>query len=199
MKLIYVACLFGMIFAAVGRAEDANFTRAISPEDFKAAGLDHLTPEQIRQLDELVLNFKSGQIAAARHSVQEAIKAKQVAEAQAKAAQSEAKSAHAEVIESKQSTQGFFAKAKVMLAPGTRIEYAEITSTIVGSFEGWQGRAIFTLANGQRWQVANGDEHYFTPPKENVVVEIRQAALGGFWMYFPGLDARVRVKLLSDK
>jgi len=114
------------------------------------------------------------------------------------AAQAETKAAKAEVTESKKSSQGFFAKAKVLLVPGTQIEYAVIKTTITGKFEGWEGHTMFHLANGQRWQVVNSNENYFTPPKENVEVEISPATLGGFWMNFPALKTRVRVRLLSD-
>ena len=87
----------------------------------------------------------------------------------------------------------------MLLVPGTKIEYAVVKSTIVGKFEGWDGYTVFPLANGQRWRVANSGEHFFTPPVENVEVEISPAALGGFWMNVPSLSISVRVRLLSDK
>jgi len=51
-----------------------------------------------------------------------------------KAAKEEAKTAK---TESRSSDRGFLAKAKVLLVPGTKIEYAEIRSTVEGTFEGW--------------------------------------------------------------
>jgi len=152
-------------------AEDAEFSRTLSPEDLKATGLDRLTSAERQRLDELI---------AARQAA-------------------EAKAAKAEAVESKAGGKGFFAKAKVMVVPGTQIEYAEIKTTISGKFDGWEAGTVFRLANGQRWQVANNNERFYTPVQDNTEVEIRPSAFGGFWMYVPALRARVRVKLLDDK
>ena len=201
--------LAGLLFIAVatlGRAEEAAFSHAISPEDFNAAGLQRLTPAERKHLDEMVSAYKQGLVAAAQHTAEEATVAKQAAQRSAEealkakqTAEAETKAAKAEAVESKGSNKGFFAKAKVKVVPGTTIEYAEIKSTIPGKFEGWGGRTVFHLENGQQWQVANNDDRYFTPAVQNIEVEIRQAALGGFWMSFPSLNVRVRVKLLGNK
>ncbi len=195
-----------MAATVAGLAADGNFSRAIASDDFKAAGLDQLSPAQLKKLDELIATFKEGDLAAARRSAEEALAAKKISEAQAraaaaeaKAAAAEAKAAKAEVAESKKSSQGFLTKAKVLLVPGTQIEYAVIKTTVAGKFEGWTGRTDFHLANGQTWQVINSDERYFTPPEENVEVEISPAALGGYWMDFPAFKKRVRVRLVSEK
>lgn len=181
-----------LLMAAVSvRAEDTGFSRTLAPADLKATGLDRLTPAERQRLDELIAAYKQDSVAAAQRTAAEAVAARQTAEAEAKAAK-------AEVAESKAGRKGFFAKAKVMVVPGTQIEYLEIKSTIPGKFSGWEARTIFHLANGQRWQVANNDS-YYTPRQENVDVEIRPAATGGFWMYFPTLKSRVRVKPLGDK
>lgn len=184
-----------LVLVICARAAEDDFTRSISPADFAAAGLDRLTPAQREHLDALIAAFKKGLVTAAQQATEEARVAKQKA-AEALAAQH---AAEAETAVSKRDQKGFFAKAKVMLVPGTKIEYAEIKSTVLGSFEGWSGRTVFHLANGQQWQVTNSNEDYFTPPKKDVAVEIRQAALGGFWMFFPSLDKQVRVKLLTTK
>lgn len=196
-----------LFVTVLGWADESGFSQTISPEDFKAAGLERLTPEERKRLDEMVAAYKKGLVTAAQTTADEAVKAKQAAEAEAKvakeetiAAKKETQAVKAEAAEAKGGNQGFFSKAKIKVVPGTKIEYAEITSTIRGNFEGWSGRTIFVLENGQRWQVANSDDRYFTPPVQNVPVAIRPAALGGFWMSFPTLDEiRVRVKLLSSK
>jgi hypothetical protein len=198
--------LFALVFLAVAvfvRAGEAGFSQALSPEEFQAAGLDRLSPEQRRKLDQLVQAFKEGQVTAAQKSAAGALEAKRTAEAEARAAKEEARVAKEEAraakTEAKTSDRGFLAKAKVLLVPGTKIEYAEIRSTVQGTFEGWSGKTIFRLANGQRWQVVNSDDRYFVRPQENVEAVISPAVLGGYWMSFPAFDARVRVKLLADK
>lgn len=209
MLRAYFFTVLIMLLATLARAREGDFTQSISPEDFKAAGLDRLTPAERQRLDELIAGFRQKLVTAAGHSAEEAraarqeaaeaLAAKRAAEAEAKAARDEAKAIKAESAETKASSKGFFAQARVMLVPGTNIEYAEIKSTIAGKFEGWDGRTILPLANGQRWQVINSNERYFTPPKDNVAVEIRPAALGGFWLYLPDLKKQVRVKLLGDR
>jgi hypothetical protein len=188
----------------LGLAGEADFSRSLSPDEFKAAGLDRLSPAELKRLDELVMARQNSDVAAARRAVEEARQARLAAEAATKAAkvaalaaEAEAKAAKAEVTDAKKGNQAFQAKAKVMLVPGTQIEYAVIKSTIAGKFEGWDRNTIFVLANGQRWQVANSGDRYFTPPKDDVEVEIAPAALGGYWMYCPRLKVQVRVKLLA--
>ncbi|MCM2274900.1 MAG: hypothetical protein NDI75_08935 [Candidatus Didemnitutus sp.] len=203
MKLGVLSLLFVAVTAFV-RAEEADFSHAISAQEFKAAGLDRLSLEERRELDRLVQSFKHGEIAAAQKQAAGAREAQRSAEAAAAAAKQAARVAKEEAeaakIKAAEKTldQGFFAKAKVLVVPGTNIEYAEIRSTINGPFEGWMGKTIFQLANGQRWQVVNHGDRYFTPPEENVEVQIRPAALGGFWMEVPHLRVRVRVKLIDQ-
>lgn len=191
--------------AALGLAGEPAFTEAISPDSYRAAGLDRLTSAERRQLNDLVRVFNAGQVSVAEESARVALEARQSAEAQTKAAlaakqtaEAEARAAKEEAQVAKATDRGFLAKAKVILVPGTKIEYAEIRSTIEGQFEGWNGQTIFRLANGQRWQVVNSGERYFVPPQENVEAAVRPAALGGYWIYFPRLDRRVRVKLLAN-
>lgn len=205
MKSSLLALLI-MAMTVYSRAEETKFSQTISPAEFEAAGLKHLTPEERAKLDRLVQVFADAQVKGVQKSAAAAVEAKRIAEAEAEAARQEArvakdeaKAAKVQARESKANDRGFFAKAKVLVVPGTKIEYAEVRSTIEGAFEGWMGKTIFQLANGQRWQVSNSDERYFVPPRENVEVQIRPAALGGFWMFFPSLDKQVRVKLLSEK
>ncbi len=191
MKWLLVSGLVIGSLAHLVRADDKKFSQSMTPEDFAAAGLNQLTPAQVSRLDALATAFKNGAVASIRQSADEALAAKRAAEAETKAAK-------AEVLEFKKTSLGFFSKAKIILMPGTKIEYAVVKSTIPGKFQGWEGHANFHLANGQDWQVANAD-NYYTPTRENIEVEITQSALGGYWMRFPDLDTEVRVRLLADK
>ena len=98
----------------------------------------------------------------------------------------------AEAANGQRAEGGVVAKAKVMLTPGTEVEYAAVESRIAGDFTGWEGRAVLTLENGQRWQIANGGL-YSTPPLKNPRVKIVPAPLGGFWLTIEGVATRVRV------
>jgi hypothetical protein len=226
MKRLLVAGVLVAALAGLARADEPGFAQSITPEEAKAAGLDKLTPAEISRLDELVKAYRNGAVDTARRKAEEALVAQQAAEAQvraaeekaraaedkiraadeksraaeekSKAAEVETKAAKAEVVELKKSDFGFFSRAKILIMPGTKVEYAEIRTTIAGSFEGWDNRTIFHLANGQAWQVANGGQYYMRPT-ENMEVVITQSALGGFWMRFPSIDEQVRVRLLGER
>jgi hypothetical protein len=79
-----------------------------------------------------------------------------------------------------------------LLPAGTSVEYAAIESRIAGDFTGWQGKAVFVLENGQRWQMANAG-NYYTPAIKSPAVKITPAAIGGFWMTIEGVNQRVKV------
>jgi hypothetical protein len=224
MKRILAAGVIFAVLAGFARADEPSFSQAIAPEDAKAAGLDKLSPAELSRLDALVTAYRNGALATAQKSASEALAAQQAAEAQvraaedkaraaeeksraaeekskvaeekSKAAEEKSKAAKAEVVELKKTDFGFFSKAKILLMPGTKVEYAVIKSTVTGSFEGWYPNTIFHLANGQAWQVQHGGQ-YYTRPTENMEVEVTQSALGGFWMRFPSLDQQVRVRLLG--
>ncbi len=175
-----------MIALACGaaRAADAEFSRTIRAEDFAAAGLGKLSAEEVRRLDALVRDFKSGALERAQ---------REAAVAQARAADAEARAqASARAQKEKASDAGILAKAKVMLTPGTQVEFATVESRITGEFRGWEGRTLFTLENGQRWQVVGG-EPYASPVIMNPAVKIAPGIMGSFWMTVEGVRPRVKV------
>ena len=133
----------------------------------------------------------------------EARAAKATADAQAAQAAAEARAAkaaaEAAAVAPKKSEGGLLAKAKALLPAGTEVEYAAVESRIAGDFTGWEGRTVFVLENGQRWQVVNGGS-YFTPALRNPAVKITPASFGGFWLTVEGVKQRVRVaRVDTDK
>jgi hypothetical protein len=68
-----------------------------------------------------------------------------------------------------------------------------IQSNIVGPFTGYNGRTIFTLANGQRWAQSQRDSAYF-PKIESPPVVIVKAGFG-YRMHIAGGGA-IRVSLI---
>jgi len=186
------------------RGQD-KFSQTVRPEDFAAAGLAKLTPEERARLDVLIADFKGGatvsvdamaaQLAVARRATEAAAAARSAAEERANKAERAVEEAKADATQTKKAEAGFFAKAKVMLMPGSEVEYLAVESRIKGKFDGWEGRTVLNLENGQRWQIANA-ENYYTPVIEGPKVVITPAAIGGFWMSFPELRKKVRVKPL---
>lgn len=84
----------------------------------------------------------------------------------------------------------------VVVNPGSRVQYATITSTIAGDFNGWKPGQVLALANGQRWRVTDYDGYYIRLTT-NPEVEVTPSKFGGYWMKFPTLKVRVRVELIK--
>jgi hypothetical protein len=189
MKRLILAGLIGAAVFAKGAQVQDKFSQTVRPEEFAAAGLAKLSPDERARLDALVEAYKTGALAMARREAE-------AAEARATKAERAMEAAKAEAKQTKKAEAGFLAKAKVMLTPGTEVEYLAVESRIEGSFTGWEGRAILKLENGQQWQLANA-ESYYTPAMAGPKVVITPAALGGFWMSIPEIRKKVRVKPLS--
>jgi hypothetical protein len=208
-KLFRFGCAWVVVMVAA-RAAEESFSKAVRPEDFSAAGLAKLSPGELARLDALVRDYKSGasavaeamadRLAAAKREAEAAEKARAAAEARATKAAADAQAAEARATEARAAraepakpAEGLLTRAKKVLVPaGAQIEVAGIESRIVGDFTGWRGKAIFTLENGQRWQMANADE-YYTPAIKSPAVKIAPASFGGFWMTIEGVSQRVRV------
>lgn len=189
MKKLFLLGIVWVALVTVGRAAEEVFTKAVAKADFFAAGLGKLSSEELARLDGLVRDYQSGALAAARRDA--AAEARVLAEARRAEGASVAR-AQSEAGGEKTTKGGPLARAKVLLAPGTEIEYATVESRIAGNFTGWDGRAVLTLENGQRWQIANGG-NYSTPPLLSPQVKITPAPLGGFWMTIEGVAMRVKV------
>ena len=71
-------------------------------------------------------------------------------------------------------------------------ETSEITSRIIGQFDGWSGDTVFRLENGQVWrQSGNG---FLKVSMNNPRVTIEKAVFGGFRLSVEGYNSRVKVK-----
>ena len=69
----------------------------------------------------------------------------------------------------------------------------EITSSIVGEFNGWQGKNVFTLANGQVWKQVEKSTFYI-PKRTNPSVTVKPKALGSWSLFLDGYSRGVRVR-----
>lgn len=182
------------ITVATAMAAEEPFSKAVRTDDFAAAGLSKLTPEELARLDGLVRDYKSGALAAAQQ---------QLAAAQAKAAEAEAKARMADVAakakaEEAEKKLSLLDRAKVLLTPGTQVEYSTLESRLKGDFNGWERGTVFVLENGQRWRTV-GNSSYVTPPAPAPKVRIVPGALGSFFIEIEGVRQRVRVESLDVK
>jgi len=211
------ALMVAGVLGTRSHAAEESFSRALSPADFSAAGLSKLTPEERARLDVLVRDYKSGALEAARREAvaaeqarakaeaataraeaaarSEAERAKQ-AEEKARVAQAEKERAQAQKSEKGEKGESLLQRAKVLLTPGTQVEYSTLEARIAGEFRGWQPKMIFTLDNGQRWQVVGG-ESYVVSAESGPKVKIVPGALGSFFMHVEGHRQRAKVAFVS--
>ncbi|MGP1666166.1 MAG: hypothetical protein ACTS5I_09725, partial [Rhodanobacter sp.] len=89
--------------------------------------------------------------------------------------------------------RSLLARAKVLLSPGTEIEYARVESTLTEPFKGWKSGMLFRLANGQTWRVTEGD--YWAPAEPaGKAVAIEPGTFGSFFLKFKGISKRARAE-----
>jgi len=189
---LYLVC--AVLCGGAVRADDA-FTKGLSPADFKAAGLDKLSPEELARLDALVKAKQTGAVARATEETTKAVRAettKAVTEQVRQQVQAEARGG----AQKQAAPSGFIDRMKVVLKPGTEIEYTTLDAVLARPFDGWQNGTILTLTNGQRWAVTEHDDYYTTPTGKPVHVKIVPGSLGGFFMEIEG-GGRPRVRFLG--
>lgn len=199
---------------------EAPFSQAVSPPDFAAAGLSKLSPEELARLDALVRAYGSGALEAAKREAAaasvartEAERRAREAEALATRAEADAKSAaarastaeadakravaHASATDADgRKSLSLLGRAKVLLTPGTEIEYSTVESRIVGDFRGWERGTVFTLENGQRWRVESSDS-YVSPSVHAPAVKITPGMLGSFFLNVEGVRPRAKVAIIG--
>jgi hypothetical protein len=194
---VFMSLMALSAFSDTCAAED-TFSKSVLPEDYSALGLSKLSAEELSRLDAKIDAYKSGALTAARRAADEALAAKQTAEAKSARAEAEAKAAKSAAEKSRQVEQSHVAQSNKVIRPAARGDEPTIESTLPGKFRGWVGHQVLVLANGQRWQISN-DESYYSPAAENLKVRITRAAVTGYWLTIPALDARVRVVPVEAK
>jgi hypothetical protein len=131
----------GLLIAWVTLAAVADAPKVqdlMTPEEFKASGLDKLSPAELGALNAWLLRFTAHEAPVVRQTSPEVKR---------------------EVAESKPMV---------------------IRSKINGEFDGWSGKTLFRLKNGQVWkQRLSGTYRVHLVDPE---VEIEQRMLGFYWM-----------------
>lgn len=169
-------CVLGLIGSVALAQEPGSFTGGLAAEDFRAAGLHKLTAGERAALDDL--------IAGRERTV--AVVAATEAKAEVRAAAAAAEAAAPRVAPEDRIERG----------PGAARE--RIESRLSGPFTGWNGRTVFRLENGQRWQQIDGEVYRAVGAPDNAAVTLMPSSFGGYFLKVEGFGSRVRVKLLSD-
>lgn len=147
-------------------AQDAASQRPLqqemSPEEFKAAGLDKLSAEELARLNAWLIRQSGNREQVVREKMRDERK-------------------------------GFGS----MFGGGSDVE--PVVSKLVGEFRGWEGGTVFTLHNGQRWQLIDTPE-YYVPKRaasQDPAVSISPSPMGAWRMQVEGHGVRAKVKRLK--
>jgi len=180
----------GVALLMIVRARASEFSKALSPQDFTAAGLTKLTPEELAHLDALVQAQRGGKTQSEPHESSIAVPNPAVSASHAQPAPEQRKVSQEMVAPQKR-------EEAVVIAPGTKVSYREVETQLVGNFRGYQTGTILTLANGQRWAVTSGS--YWTGKNDQEKtrkVVIKPGALGSFFLEIED-GGRPKVKLVG--
>lgn len=188
MKPLCLLALGFLLLVAVAHAEE--FTQGLAAQDFTAAGLEKLTPAELARLNALIEARLEGKVSAVRQEASRQMEAEVK-----KRVDSEVDQRVKTELAQHKPSENLLHRMKVMLTPGTEITYATVESTLVGPFLGYQPGTVFTLANGQKWRVLEGN--YWSPKSEanrGHKVVIKPGMLGSFTMKIEGAGwAKVQI------
>lgn len=180
---------------AVAAAAQGDFTTTLTPEERAAAGLDKLSAAELTRLRALVERYKAGEVGAVQQQAEQQVAAVRQ-EAEQKVAAAEAKAREAEKVAPPAAARqpGWLSALVTLQRVADKPEAQEpLESRLADEFRGWRSNTVFTLENGQRWQV-DGTEAYVTPPQPAPRVKIKPGMLGTYWMEIEGVRPKVKVK-----
>jgi len=119
-----------------------SLEETMRPEEFKAAGLDKLSEDELQHLDAYLHGYRES--------------AKKKASEQAKSeAQEEIKKANEKTEQAQKATE----EAKKEAA-STRTKLDSLVSRVDGNIQGVKGHAVIRLEDGTVWKQVNADERY---------------------------------------
>ena len=171
--------VLGLALIAPAGAAEIGFWDQLTPAERRAAGLDHLTPEQRAALNRLAERFlRPGPAAPAAVSEQAGTEVR------------------AEVKQELPAEEKARATAKAGRAAAAA-DATVISSHLVDPFNGWSGATVFRLENGQVWVQENSSDRYWVPTMANAEVELRASKLGGWKLYLKANGAWLRVRRLQ--
>ncbi len=166
-RLLLLFFAISMSFAALAADSFSTFEERMSGKEFKAAGLDKLTADELAALNDW----------ARRHSV---------------ATLENASSGKADGASSAVSDdmRGFEDQ------PEDELDKI-VNGTIEGTFNGSTGKgALFKLTNGMVWQQTEKDSFYIEPV-ENAKVTIEKSMMGRWYLSLAGQKKKVRVERIQ--
>lgn len=173
MKHLLRSAGLAILLTATGWSAE-EFSKTLSADEFAAAGLGKLSPEELARLDALVQRQRSGAVAQAREETAVKVREETTAKVKAEVAKESV---------AKPEGESLLRRLRVKLTPGTEIDYERVETQIAGSFRGYEPGKVLTLSNGQQWRVIEGD--FWAPAKTALKprkVIIETGAFGSFFL-----------------
>jgi hypothetical protein len=158
IRLRLPVLLLGLALATCAFAADHLVLQdRMTPEEFKAAGLDKLTPEELANLNAFLGRDNAKRVEEVKRAEQNAV-------------------------------AGFGGHSTPNNEP--------IVSRLIGRFDGWDGKTVFRLENGQVWQQSETGElagvHMDAP-----MITIRPSFSGAWWLTAEGRKSQIKVKRIK--
>ena len=162
--------------AAVSAVAAEGFLKNLPADQFAAAGLNKLTAEELARLEQLIAEREAGVKAAA------AVPAPAASKPEAKVA-----------------GPGWLRALVTLQETAEKPDAAEaIVTRLAGDYEGWSGKTLFQLENGQIWQQAGGGER-IDDKRRAPAVKIYPGMMGAYSLEIEGVRERVQVKPVKLK
>jgi len=172
-KLLLTILLTVMTSSAFGQQAFSSLEEQMTGAEFKATGLEKVSPDELAALDNWVRAHSLATL--------DAPVAGAGAGAGAGAAATAAGSGDARGFESQ--------KISAM-------DKTTITSKLIGKFSGWDGQTTFKLENGMIWQQSDKDKFYIKEI-ENPVVTIEPGAFSTWKLSVEGYSSKCKVERIQ--
>lgn len=165
--------VFVALCAVASSVAAEEFLRNLPADQFAAAGLNKLTPGELARLEKLIAEREA--------SVKDETTTTMAA-------------ASAPKSEAKPSGPGWLRALVTLQETAEKPDGAEaILTRLVGDYDGWTGKTVFKLENGQIWQQASGGQR-FDDTRTAPGVKIYPGMMGAYWLEIEGVRERVKVK-----
>jgi hypothetical protein len=137
-----------------------SLEETMRPEEFKAAGLDKLSEDELQHLDAYLQGYR------------ESARKKATEQAQAKA-EDDVKKANERAEKAEKATEEAHRDAA-----SARTKLDSLVSRVDGNIEGIKGNTVIRLEDGTVWKQVNRDDHYRAPITDHPTAVVLHTTFG---------------------